>query len=287
MNSQTPYDGMPSDFEDIEGWNSYYTAFQATGRHLDAQRSYSDLLAAYFVFLNILHHTSQKIWFPGCGASLAPHVYAALGFRVWASDISKVAIQIQEQLRQLPLSDLIQPEGLKQMVASAPSTGELHLCVHDFRQPFDEGDFDMVLNVKAFPRLSWRSMKLAAAVHWQALQPKGQVIFWTLSGGGDRRDQLETILIKAGFLVPGHQTRRWYRRAAATQRMLAKVLNFGSAILNRRAECDEVSFGMPKAWWDSLRRDFDKRLAHEEAEIQYMLKTRRNKKLGRFLMSSI
>jgi hypothetical protein len=289
MNAQMRLNWMPSDFEDTEGWNSYYVACQEAGEYLATGEIRWNLMPAYFVYRKYIHHSHQKIWFPGCGASLAPHVYAALGFKVWASDFSKVAIEIQEQLRQLPVSEIMQRKALQKNVVSSLSGGELHLCVHDFREPFDEGDFDTILNIKAFPRLSPRNRELVAAVHWRALKPKGQAIFWINNGIREYSlDLIEPPLIKARFLVPGHQTYRWHRRARAVQNMLAKVLKAGFARLGRGAERQAGRLGMTLSQWDgSLDAEFQKRIAHEEAAIQHMLNTRSDIKVGRVIYFSL
>ena len=80
---------MPHNWDDVEGWTAYYDAKRDqpldTSPYLLSDLGRVESLVAYNV---------QKIWFPGCGLDVIPHIFAHLGFEVWATDVSPSAIEI-------------------------------------------------------------------------------------------------------------------------------------------------------------------------------------------------
>ncbi len=210
---------MPANWDDIAGWDRYYEAYCAAGLHLDRMTLGMDWMMHAERFLKMLVQQGwRKIWFPGCGVTLAPHIYAALGFDVWASDASPVAIAVQEELRASVASRLNTAEIAAQHLPPdrlPPAPGQLHLAVHDFREPFVEDGFDCVYNIKSFQGLPPDSMKRAARSHYEALKPGRQAIFSTINVQGPLRDALEETLLEAGFYIPYHQADRWFRQAVA------------------------------------------------------------------------
>lgn len=203
-------DLMPTNWDDRAGWDSYYAAYRDEQQHLDPGSAWQDTSA----FLqSILEQPTLKIWFPGCGASSAPHAFAAVGFDVWATDFSETAIALQKTMQDTPLSWTPPIDDLKAQRPSDAGEGSLHIAVHDFREPVNDAPFDLIFNVKSFQALPKTSMEAAARVHYQSLVPGGQAVFSTMNVQGERRDLLETILVEAGFLVPFYKTNTWYRQA--------------------------------------------------------------------------
>ena len=151
----------------------------------------------------------SRVWFPGSGTSLAPRVFAQLGFDVLSSDFSPVAVAVQESIAVAPLPAEVTAmlEGLDRHAPSKLATKK-----HDFRMPLDAvAPFDVVLNVRAFQGLSRDDMPLVAAGHCAALRAGGWAIFETMNVQGEARNQLETVLLNAGFFLPLYDTERWYR----------------------------------------------------------------------------
>jgi hypothetical protein len=205
-------DLMPADWDDRAGWETYYAAYRDEKRHLDNMEMAFDWRTTSGFLQSIIEQPTMKIWFPGCGASIAPHVFAAVGFEVWATDFSQAAIEIQTALRDLPLADHLPIDDLKAQRPPDAREGSLRIARHDFREPMDEARFDLIVNVKSFQALHQASMEAAARVHYQALLPGGQALFATMNVQGEQRDRIETILVQAGFLVPYYQTNTWYRK---------------------------------------------------------------------------
>jgi hypothetical protein len=164
---------------------------------------------------------TTKIWFAGCGLSMGPVLYAALGHNVWASDISPVAITYQNS--RLPVSKALAGIGaifragrlgpgpsLSAFLAEANQAakhhiGELHFLEHDFCTPFPESDFDCVLNVRAFQVLPREILPQVATVHWEALKPGGHAFFHTINVGQEAwRQAIEGALATAGFVVDSY-----------------------------------------------------------------------------------
>jgi hypothetical protein len=209
-----PSYGMPSDWDDHEGWNRYYSDYPGGDKPL---LSWNDMFALSNIrqFAKSLRERGlTKIWFPGCGVSVLPGVLAAFGLRVWASDVSASAIAIQKSW---PSFGEWVPEMLSENSDEEQSgsyrEGELHLIRHDFRTPFCEGDFDRIYNDRAFQGLPRESMERAACVHFEALLPGGYADFTTMNVQGERRNTIERALLDAGFYVPFHRTEQWYRAA--------------------------------------------------------------------------
>jgi SAM-dependent methyltransferase len=163
----------------------------------------------------------QKIWFAGCGLSVGPVLYAALGHNVWASDISLVAIEFQNH--RLPIQKAIAgvwatfkagrlgpgPSLCAFLEAAGKAAkrgaGELHFLEHDFSTPFPEGDFDSILNVRSFQILPGEKLSQVAAVHWEALKPGGHIFFSTINVGQETwRQAIEGALAATGFTVDNY-----------------------------------------------------------------------------------
>jgi len=203
---------MPVDWDDHAAWDQYYARLFSAGEFTDRLAdpgSFSfDRLPE---LLDELRESSlQVVWFPGCGLSPLPQLFAKAGFAVHATDVSATAVDFQ--CKSEPAID-----GMR-LLARPPDEvagGVLHAAVHDFRAPYLTDEFDVVFNVKSFQNLPDSSMLAAARSHWLALRAGCSAFFDTMNVQGDRRDQIENILVDAGFFVPLHKLNQWYRRELA------------------------------------------------------------------------
>ena len=208
---------MPDDGDDADGWERYYAAPSSFPSARDQRRETGSLgpepLAALIGDLRM--RGRQGVWFPGCGLSSVPRVMAAFGFNVHATDLSVSAVRSQQgqdgdrDVERLTQAVVAQGQSL------AAEPGEFTVAVHDFRTPYREAAFDLVVNQRAFQGLPRPSMERAAASHTAAVRPGGLAIFDTMNVQGERRDELEGCLVAAGFHVPLFEANRRLRRALA------------------------------------------------------------------------
>lgn len=204
-----PRPQMPQDWDDHAGWDAYYMALSEVDSNFDMQLSLHDAM----VFLgHISHQRYRKIWFPGCGISWGPLVYGALGFEVWASDVSTIVIVVLDNLHDSPWQERLDLDQLREQLPETRPAGPVHFQVHDFRTAFDAPPIDCILNLRSFQGLPIASMRAAARVHWDALRPGGEAFFSTMNVQGGLRDTIEDVLIEAGFLLPSHESEAWYRK---------------------------------------------------------------------------
>lgn len=120
-----------------------------------------------------------------------------------ATDFSTVAVAYQQRVALAILKEA--------------GTGELHgsLTVeeHDFTLSKPDGEFDVVINNRAFQGLSPARMGAAAAHFYAGLRPGGVCILLTMNvGSSEGRDLIEDSLLVAGFVIPGSKSERWYRQ---------------------------------------------------------------------------
>lgn len=202
---------MPHNWDDHAAWDEYFEAVREHERHLDAHELTFDIMMT-LPFIQALQ-PGMTVWFPGCGASIGPHLCAALGFDVWASDASPVAIALQHELRAISWHDTITEPELKAQLDAVDQPGALHLFVHDFREPLPGLRVDCALNIKSFQGLPRSSMAAAARSHYEALKPRGIAFLSTVNVQGVRRDMIEDTLVEAGFVVPYYKSNQWFRAA--------------------------------------------------------------------------
>jgi SAM-dependent methyltransferase len=92
------------------------------------------------------------------------------------------------------------------------AAGLLLVAEHDFTKDPPPGEFDLVINCRAFQGLPAESMRAAAANFHAALRPGGVCIVDTMNVQGALRNVIEDSLIAAGFYVPFQKPDRWYRQ---------------------------------------------------------------------------
>ncbi len=95
---------MSEDFQNPEDWDEPGAWEREYLRFLDQEsETEGDLFGAEVALRfvpSFLEADVSRIWFPGCGLSLGPQVYAALGFDVLATDIAESAIEYQQRPHQ-------------------------------------------------------------------------------------------------------------------------------------------------------------------------------------------
>ncbi len=245
---------MPTDWDDHGGWDAYHARLLEFPRALDHGHDASGRFAPFLAGKRL-----QRVWFPGCGLSAGPRLYAWLGFEVLATDVSTAAIAWQGADGDGGIST----ETLARLALwGGPETrprpgGTLRARVHDFRTGAPESAaFDAVLNVRALQGLAGSSLDRAARAHFAALRPGGLAIFDTQNVQGERRGRLEDALAAAGFFVPLLGANRWYRAAlAATGLPVTMVLG--------RPIAYGPGSGPEQARLDALLPEYEQRCAEE------------------------
>jgi hypothetical protein len=200
---------IPKDWDDRGAWETYYREYCLEERW----KSWPSLDDLGWGFVSQLAERQYRaIWFPGCGASLAPRLYAALGFDVFASDVSQAAIDFQGWTMTQPLSEL----GVSRLIEDA--TGEslddepctFEAVVHDLAEPLPK-TFDAVLNHLSYHGFSARRLPDIARSHAGALREGGMAIFVMGNVSRSKREPLEVPLSDAGFYMPYFESESWFR----------------------------------------------------------------------------
>lgn len=194
----------PDDWADVEAWNVYHAEPEdgLVSFHVDTGLRFVPALR---------EQGFARVWFPGSGTSWLPRVCAELGFDVLSTDFSPVAVAWQREAARSPLPPKVESGLAKHRDSRPPAV--MRVEQHDFRQTLSSAPFDVVLNVRAFQGLAVDDMRAAARVHGAAVRSGGWAIFDTSNVQGTRRDDIEDALIDGGFVVPFHETERWYRAA--------------------------------------------------------------------------
>jgi hypothetical protein len=188
--------GPPKDWSDRDAWDRYFNAEVLAGRI----RSDPDFIVLRF--LSFAHEKGGRIWFPGCGLDRYPYTYALQGCKVLGTDFSSVAVMYQQRLA---------ADFLKK-AESAEVRGTFAVAEHDFTQTPPEGEFDVVINCRAFQGLSPGAMRAAAGHFYATLRPGGACIIDTMNVQGQGRNLIEDSLTAARFCVPFQKSERWYRQ---------------------------------------------------------------------------
>lgn len=261
---------MPQDWNNHSGWEDYYQGKTEEDVFADTF-SHSNVAVQYLGYF--LHKNYSKIWFPGCGVSLAPHVYQRLGFKVWASDVSSSAIGIQKKLSPKCFS-LKTIKGIIDSILQEQdfiASNELHFKVQDFLTSYPEESMDCIVNVRSFQGLPSLSMEKAAVTHYQALKPGGVAMFETINVQGERRNILEDSLRQAGFYIPFSKAERWYRKVLDGTD-IPYIFILGNPIIPGYAEGYNGFFGKRRLKKDteklrSFAGEYEKRYKEESEEV--------------------
>jgi hypothetical protein len=199
---------MPDDWNDAAGWEAHHRSrLSRTGRGAWNDETGSIRPEQLPEFVAGLKESGwRSAWVPGCGLSPLAGLLAHLGLDVVATDVSQAAIEFQRDAAG-------QFAYLTAKLGNPDPAGSLAVEVHDFRRPFRQEAFDLIVNVKAFQAFPPADLVAIAGVHAQALRPGRYAYFDTMNIQGERRDQLEQALVDGGFVVPLLAVNRWYRQA--------------------------------------------------------------------------
>lgn len=198
----------PKDWNDHEGWETFFSSLYPEGNFADeCFWAGSISLDSVEQFARELSENQvEKIWFAGCGISLLPKALSQRGFEVYATDISQTAVSFQNSNDE-QIQNLINSRVKAEIVA----TGSLLAELQDFRVPYKQTYFDLIINTRAIQGFAEADMLRIAQTHFDALKPSRQAIFDTINVQGEKRKTLERILTEAGFLIPFYELNCWYR----------------------------------------------------------------------------
>jgi hypothetical protein len=255
---------MPDDWNDHAGWETYHRSLLAMPERGIWANDTGSIRADQLPHLaaELKAKGWRSVWVPGCGLSPLAYLLAHLGIEVTATDVSPAAINFQ---RDAP-AKLI---DLTKQIGPAILGGALTAEVHDFRTPYRQEVFDLIINVKAIQAFVTDEMAAIARVHAEALRPGRYAYFDTMNVQGNRRDELEQALEDGGFVVPLLALNRWYRRALA-ETGIPHLFILGQPVIPRT---DEYARGDRK-WKADMARlqkistEYQSRLASEQEAEQ-------------------
>jgi hypothetical protein len=248
----------PKNWNDKDAWDRYFNA------ELLAGHTPSDPDFIILRFLSFAHEKGGQIWFPGCGLDPYPYAYAQRGCKVLATDFSSVAVRYQQRLAAAFLKEN----------ESAKVQGTFAVAEHDFTQDTPGGEFDVVINSRAFQGLSSYAMHAAARHFYAALRSGGACIIDTINVQGHDRNLIEDSLIAAGFYIPFHESERWYRQQLDGTGIVYEMVLGRPHIPARDQYPPEHSRELAERdqrILDSLRVDYERRREDEAAEARALV----------------
>lgn len=248
----------PEDWSDKEGWNRYFKEQLSPGG-IPSHAVYSEPIVLRF--LSFAHEKGGRIWFPGCGLDPFPKAYAERNCKVLATDFSTVAVAYQRRVAAAMLKE--------SEAATVPVT--FAVAEHDFTQGAPGGEFDVVVNCRAFQGLAPGAMRAAAGHSYAALRPGGACILDTMNvQGSHRRSLIEDSLIAAGFFIPFQKSERWYRQQLDSTGIVYGMV-LGRPHIPARHQYPPERFRefaeRDQKILDSFRVEYERRLQDETAEV--------------------
>jgi len=275
---------MPTDWSDQQGWEQYYAALYPNGSYERISRntgSISTIDLADFVE-DLRAKQVATIWVAGCGVSLLPKLLVKAGFEVHATDVSQTAIEFQNNHDNERVESLLEK-------AKTPSrdSGSLVAEVHDFRRPYLQAYFDLIINVKAFQKFDQATMRQIARSHFQALKPSHEAIFDTLNVQGERRDMLEESLVNAGFFIPFYDLNRQYRQTLR-ETHIPHIFILGQPMIPRTGvyEQDDAKWRRDMQTLRAFAADYRQLQQNELAKEQKRLNESREVRLATVIYST-
>jgi hypothetical protein len=229
----------PDDWNNRAGWDAYYESRLARRKRDPWDDETGSIRVDQLPELaeDLKSRGWRDVWVPGCGVSPLARLLSQLGLRVFATDVSAVAVEFQR-------SKPGEFAHLTTKFGPADAAGSFVVELHNFRAEFRRETFDLIINVKAFQAFSVPDMGRIAGVHAAALRKGRYAYFDTLNVQGERRDQLEQALEDGGFVVPLIALNRWYRQALHETGIPYKFI-LGQPMIPRTGEYAD---GGPK--WD-------------------------------------
>ena len=244
----------PKDWEDKDAWDCYFNEELAAGR------TSPHPVHIVLRFLSFAHEKGGRNRSPVADFNPYPYTYAERGCSVLATDFSSVAVRYQQRLAL----------ALVKENKSATAQGTLAVAEQGFTQDKPDGEFDVVINSRAFQGLSASAMHAAAEHFYAALRPGGACIIDTMNVQGHDRNLIEDGLIAAGFYIPFQKSERWYRRQLdSTGIVYGMVLE--RPHIPARGQYPQERFAelakRDQQILDSFRGEYERRLENEAAEV--------------------
>jgi hypothetical protein len=262
---------IPKDWSDVPAWEAYYREYCAEERW----KNWLSLEDLDWSFVSQLaEREARSVWFPGCGASLAPRLYAALGFEVCVSDVSQTALDFQrwtmtETLSSLGVSRIIE-EATGETLDEDPC--EFEAILHEMSQPMHKR-FDAVINHLSYHGFGLDALPRIARVHEQALKERGIAIFVMGSISRSKRESLEAPLADAGFYIPYFASEAWFRERLKESQLPHRFISNKVSL-----RIDEEPFRSDKAARESaqqqltkLEDEYNQKMRQEDKEIEQKL----------------
>ena len=247
--------GPPKDWNDRDAWDRHFEAELSEGRIL------ADPDPIIRRFLSYAREKGGRIWFPGCGLDLYPKTYAEQGCRVLATDFSSVAVRVQQHLAEAFL-------GHKD---STRTEGTFDVLEHDFTQNPPGGEFDLVINCRAFQGLSPTAMRAAAGNFHAALRVGGACIIDTINVQGNDRNLIEDSLVFAGFYLPFLESQRRFQAQLDSTGIIYEMV-LGRPLIPARDQYPPERFEQfrerDQEILDSLQDEFERECQEEADKVK-------------------
>jgi hypothetical protein len=273
----------PINWEDKDAWDCYFDA-ELSATH----RISFDSAPIVLRFLSFAQEKGGRVWFAGCGLDRYPYTYAGRGCNVLATDFSPVAVRYQQRLAAdflkqnkaahvqgtLTARWLVMCRRMLRQNKAAHVQGTLAVVEHDFTHYKPDGEFDVVINIRAFQGLSASAMRAAAGNFYAALRPGGACIIDTMNVQGPRRNLIEDGLMAAGFYIPFQKSERWYRLQLVSTGIVYWMVLERPHIpnANQYPQAQFTEFAKrDQQILDSFRGEYERRLKDEEAEAKAMV----------------
>lgn len=197
-------------WSDPVAWDAYHR------RHVpDLERVEKYDLEQDLRYFQLLDGTVERsIWFPGCGLGLAPWLYANLGCKVVATDISPFAVELQnERLYEDPMEALEKlPNVLKEMdLPKAAHFVHPAIFVHDLCKPLARPPVDVIVATDVLQGFGSADLQKVAKVMCEALKAGGTLVCELPNLPFLHRNAIEAALLDAGFFLQGLRAEHWLR----------------------------------------------------------------------------
>lgn len=264
----------PIDWGDAEGWDRH---FQTKGSdkvfHVPTAIGAQGWESVRFV--SFVKQHGDRVWFPGCGIDPGPRFYACTGSSVVATDISAVAVRVQQRFGSLAPEVMFEDwPAFAESNAPIKEPGSFTVAQQDFRDSRPPGVFDVVINCRAFQGLPPSDMAAAAKQFFAALRPGGAAIVDTINVQGKLRDHIEDSLLSAGFFLPFHLSERWYRSQLENTGIIYEMV-LGRPLVPYRGQYPTERFEKYKArdqkTLSSFHTEYEARLTAEKPSVEKAL----------------
>ncbi|PZO38909.1 MAG: hypothetical protein DCF19_15680 [Pseudanabaena frigida] len=272
--------------KNVEEWNDFNSKHYQKGSEFINYSFLSQLFEQVIAKGNV-----RDIWFPGCGTSIVPKVFAELGFNTWATDVSDFAVAIQHEFTEKSVEQILeygrrisvqneQGELESQTLVnyllmyhcaddySFEKQGTFEVVNHDFRTSFYHAKFDCIVNIKAFQVFLSNAQRQIARVHYDALKSGGLAVFQTQNIVGKADLELKASLLNAGFHIQGFKTSSWFWNTLSEMLPLDLLHSYGVFEDYFWSDSDRQKYSKTL---ESLRQEFKQRSERESEETAHLL----------------